>query len=55
MLAGAGGDDRGGVGVLVGVDPDDDVDAVREDGHDAALLDRVGVAGSVDLGAAADL
>ncbi len=31
--AGAGGDDRGGVGVLVGVDADDDIDELCEHGH----------------------
>jgi hypothetical protein len=41
VLAGVSRDKRGGVGVGVRVDSDDEVDGVREDGHDAALFDRV--------------
>ena len=40
VLARVGCDDRRGVGVLVWVDTDDDVDGVCQDGHDVSIRAR---------------
>jgi hypothetical protein len=52
---GGGGYDRGGVGVLVGVDPDDELDCVCQHVHRVDSLPGDDVDGSVRAGATAGL
>jgi hypothetical protein len=52
--AGRGHHDRGGVGVLVGVDADDDVDELCEHGHCVLLLAGNGTCGSGPVGVRQD-